>query len=79
MRFNRGSAADFRQDKRTVISELGKSRKPRIATATGQVIGWIDLTGLLDLQAHWRPVDVLNGIAYDADARSAVYGRRIVA
>ena len=39
----------------------------RIAPATGQVIGWIDLTGLLGPEERQRPVDVLNGIAYDAE------------
>jgi glutamine cyclotransferase len=37
----------------------------RISPATGQVIGWIDLRGLLTA-AESRGVDVLNGIAYDA-------------
>jgi glutamine cyclotransferase len=40
-------------------------RIARISPKTGQVIGWIDLAGLLD--PHDRVgVDVLNGIAYDA-------------
>lgn len=42
----------------------------RIDTATGKVVGWIDLKGLL--KAEWKgsqPVDVLNGIAYDKDHR----------
>jgi glutamine cyclotransferase len=34
---------------------------------TGQVTGWIDLTGLLNPAGHTQPVDVLNGIAYDAE------------
>jgi glutaminyl-peptide cyclotransferase len=29
------------------------------------VVGWIDLTGLLNLTEPHQPVDVLNGIAYD--------------
>ena len=37
----------------------------RIAPATGQVTGWIDLSGLLDPRDA-RGVDVMNGIAYDA-------------
>jgi glutamine cyclotransferase len=37
----------------------------RISPQTGQVTGWIDLEGLL--QAGSEPVDVLNGIAYDAE------------
>ncbi len=32
---------------------------------TGKVVGWISLQGLLDKGSLVRPVDVLNGIAYD--------------
>ena len=39
----------------------------RIAPDTGQVIGWIDLSGLLSPANRQPPVDVLNGIAYDAE------------
>jgi len=38
----------------------------RIELASGRVTGVIDLTGLLDRDALLSPVDVLNGIAYDA-------------
>jgi uncharacterized repeat protein (TIGR01451 family) len=38
-----------------------------IAPQTGQVVGWIDLKGLLDPGSVSQPVDVLNGIAYDAE------------
>ena len=38
----------------------------RIAPESGQVLGWIDLKGLLSSEDHDKPVDVLNGIAYDA-------------
>jgi glutamine cyclotransferase len=38
----------------------------RISPQTGQVLGWIDLTGLLSPEDRQPPVDVLNGIAYDA-------------
>ena len=42
----------------------------RIDPHTGNVVGWIDLTGLLAKSAATatpnQPVDVLNGIAYDA-------------
>jgi glutamine cyclotransferase len=35
---------------------------------SGQVTGWIDLTGLLSQSDRGRQtVDVLNGIAYDPD------------
>ena len=41
-------------------------RIARIDPETGQVTGWIDLTGLLSESDRDRhPVDVLNGIAYD--------------
>jgi glutamine cyclotransferase len=39
----------------------------RIAPDSGHVVGWIDLSGLLPRKASDRPVDVLNGIAYDAE------------
>lgn len=38
----------------------------RIDPQTGRVTGWIDLTGLLAASERQPPVDVLNGIAYDA-------------
>ena len=40
-------------------------RIARIDPHTGHVTGWIDLTGLLPPGDRRRPVDVLNGIAYD--------------
>ena len=43
-------------------------RIARIDPATGNVTGWIDLTGLLSPEDRDPPVDVLNGIAFDADA-----------
>lgn len=39
----------------------------RIDPETGHVLGWIDLTGLLPTEDLEDPIDVLNGIAYDAD------------
>jgi len=42
-------------------------RIARIAPDTGEVIGWIELAGLLSPEDCSEPVDVLNGIAYDAD------------
>ncbi len=33
---------------------------------SGQLTAWLDLSGLLSPQDHSTPVDVLNGIAYDA-------------
>lgn len=41
-------------------------RIARISPATGRVLGWIDLTGLLAASEHTDPESVLNGIAYDA-------------
>ena len=42
------------------------NRIARIDPHTGQVTGWIDLAGLSP-QDSGQPVDVLNGIAYDAE------------
>lgn len=41
-------------------------RIARIAPATGNILGWIDLTGLLSPAEHSNGEAVLNGIAYDA-------------
>jgi glutaminyl-peptide cyclotransferase len=41
----------------------------RISPATGEVLGWIDLSGLLPGIFVRRPGEVLNGIAYDATHR----------
>ena len=41
-------------------------RIARIDPLTGQVIGWIDLKGILSPEDDSKTVDVLNGIAYDA-------------
>jgi len=40
----------------------------QIAPETGRVVGWIDLRDLLSAEDRSQPVDVLNGIAYDADS-----------
>jgi glutamine cyclotransferase len=42
-------------------------RIARIAPDTGQVLEWIDLSGLLSAEDRRVPVDVLNGIAYDPE------------
>ena len=42
-------------------------RVARIDLESGIVTGWIDLTGLLAAEDRSGPVDVLNGIAYDAE------------
>ncbi len=41
-------------------------RIARIAPDTGRVVGWANLEGLLSAEDRSEPVDVLNGIAYDA-------------
>jgi glutamine cyclotransferase len=41
-------------------------RIARISPATGAVLGWIDLSGLLPASEHSSAEAVLNGIAYDA-------------
>ena len=38
----------------------------RISTRTGRVTGWINLKGILSQEDRSKPVDILNGIAYDA-------------
>jgi len=42
-------------------------RMVKIDPETGEVIGWIDMEGIL--QDHNEPVDVFNGIAYDPAGR----------
>lgn len=41
-------------------------RIARISTVNGQVLGWIDLAGLLSREDRTPETDVLNGIAYDS-------------
>ena len=43
------------------------NRIAKINPMTGTVVGWIDLTGILGIEDRRGPVDVLNGIAYDAE------------
>jgi len=51
-------------------------RIARIDPLTGQVIGWIDLKGILTPEDCKETVDFLNGIAYDAkDDRLFVTGK----
>ena len=47
----------------------------RISPETGDVLGYIDLTGLLDTSTLTQPVDVLNGIAVDDNGRIFVTGK----
>jgi glutamine cyclotransferase len=42
------------------------NRIAMISPETGDIVGWIELTGLLSAEYRLQPVDVLNGIAYDA-------------
>lgn len=44
----------------------GNERIARIDPASGRVTGWIDLKGLTPAAAPGHPIDVLNGIAWDA-------------
>jgi len=39
----------------------------RIDPATGKVLGWVDLSGILSALDRSGKEDVLNGIAYDAE------------
>jgi glutamine cyclotransferase len=49
----------------------------RIDPASGEVLGWIDLAGLLPEDARTADTDVLNGIAYDpATDRLFVTGKK---
>jgi glutamine cyclotransferase len=45
-----------------------KNRIAVISVQTGRVTAWIKLAGLLPLRDRLRRVNVLNGIAYDADS-----------
>lgn len=49
----------------------------RIDPDTGEVVGWIDLSGILPADARTDQTDVLNGIAYDAGLdRLFITGKR---
>ena len=53
------------------------NRIARIDPASGKVVGWIDLTGLLSPSDEAPDTDVLNGIAYDAQGgRLFVTGKK---
>ena len=53
------------------------NRIARIDPATGNVIAWIDLTGILRSEDTTPQTDVLNGIAYDSDTdRLFVTGKK---
>jgi glutamine cyclotransferase len=44
-------------------------RIARISPQSGNVLGWIDLSGILSSVYHLEPEAVLNGIAYDAQGK----------
>jgi len=49
-----------------ILANVWKTERiARISPKTGQVLGWVDLSGLLDPRDA-TGVDVMNGIAYDA-------------
>ena len=54
-------------------------RIARIDPQSGQVLGWIDLSGLLGPEDRAQPVAELNGIAYDSESGSPVRHRQAVA
>jgi glutaminyl-peptide cyclotransferase len=69
--FNSNGAVDELNELEYVQGEIYANvwqtdRIARISPETGQVVGWIDLGGLLSAEDRSEPVDVLNGIAYDA-------------
>jgi glutamine cyclotransferase len=64
-----GSLSDrryFQTEGEVFANVYPTDRIVRISPQTGQVTGWIDLRGLLPAKDQARPVDALNGIAYDA-------------
>jgi glutamine cyclotransferase len=49
-----------------ILANVWKTNRiAQISPETGEVVGWIDLGGLLRLEDRPQPVDVLNGIAFD--------------
>jgi glutamine cyclotransferase len=49
-----------------ILANVWKTERiAQISPETGQVVGWIDLRGLLSPEERVQRVDVLNGIAYD--------------
>jgi glutamine cyclotransferase len=50
-----------------ILANVWKTERiARIAPESGRVTAWIDLSGILKAEEESAPVDVLNGIAYDA-------------
>ncbi len=56
-------------DKEIWANIWGSSRIARIDPASGRVTGWIELAGLTPAPAPGHPIDVLNGIAWDATGK----------
>jgi len=55
---------------------FGRMCLARVDHKTGQVLGWVDLTGILNTEDLY-PDDILNGIAWDSEAkRLFVTGKR---
>jgi len=50
------------------VNIWGTEKIAQIDPETGQVRGWIQLRGLLAPEERGHPIDVLNGIAYDAES-----------
>jgi glutamine cyclotransferase len=49
-----------------ILANVWKTNRiAQISPETGEVVGWIDLGGLLRPEDRAQPVDVLNGIAFD--------------
>lgn len=71
---SRGAPVDRLNELEYVEGEIyanvwGSDRIARISPRTGEVLGWIDLTGLLTPAERGNIDAVLNGIAYDAQAK----------
>ena len=62
---NRLNELEFIKDE-VYANVWGTDSIVRIAPATGQITGWINLAGLLPRADRTPSADVLNGIAYDA-------------
>lgn len=66
-------------DGRVYANIFPTTRIARIEPNTGTVSGWLDLSAVRDAVAReWRlPIDVLNGIAYDAAANRVFVGGKL--
>ena len=69
--FDKGAPVDKLNELEYIDGEIYANiwqtdRIVRIEPKSGKILGWIDLTGLLQMQDRLGEEDVLNGIAYDA-------------